>query len=62
MSTPSTAWGATITQGWKPKARTASACTQNAPGSLSRVMVPAGSKLPKMKLCQLIDMLRTAAA
>ena len=34
----------------------------NAPGSLSTVMVPAGSKAPKMKLCQLMDMLRSAAA
>ncbi len=47
---------------WKPNARTESAWIQNAPGSLSRVIVPAGSNAPKMKLCQLIDMLRTAAA
>ena len=39
-----------------------SACTQKAPGSLSRLTVPAGSKAAKKKLCQLIDMLRTAAA
>jgi hypothetical protein len=46
VRTPSAACGATITQVWKPKARTASACSQKAPGSLSRVMVPAGSKAP----------------
>jgi hypothetical protein len=46
VRTPSIAWGATITQVWKPKARTASAWIQNAPGSLSRVTVPAGSKAP----------------
>jgi len=40
------ACGATITQVWKPKARTASAWTQKAPGSLSTVTVPAGSKAP----------------
>ena len=56
------ACGSTIAHGWKPKARTESAWIQNAPGSLSRVIVPAGSNAPKMKLCQLIDMLRTAAA
>ena len=31
-------------------------------GSLSTVTVPAGSKAPKRKLCQLSVMLRTAAA
>ncbi len=46
---------------WKPKTRTDSACTQNAPGSLSIVTVPQGSKAPKKKLRQLWDMLRTAA-
>ena len=45
-----------------PKARTKRVCIQNAPGSLSSVTVPAGSKAAKKKLCQLIDMLRTAAA
>jgi hypothetical protein len=62
VSTSSMACGATRTQGCTPKARTASAWIQNAPGSLSRLTVAAGSKLPKTKLCQLIDMLRTAAA
>ena len=58
---PSITCGSTIAHGWKPKARTDKAWNQNAPGSLSKVIVPAGSKAPKMKLCQLIDMLRTAA-
>ena len=58
---PSTAWGSTTDQTWKPNTRTDSACTQNAPGSLSTVTVPQGSKAPKKKLCQLCDMLRTAA-
>jgi hypothetical protein len=62
VRTPSTACGATIAQVCSPKARTARAWIQNAPGSLSSVIVPAGSKAPKMKSCQLIDMLRTAAA
>jgi hypothetical protein len=46
VSAPSMACGATITHGWKPNARTARACTQNAPGSLSSVTVPAGSNAP----------------
>ncbi len=54
--------GRTIAQTCRPNARTESAWNQNAPGSLSRVMVPAGSKAPKMKSCQLEDMLRSAAA
>ena len=62
VRTPSMACGATIAQVCTPKARTDRAWIQNAPGSLSRVMVPAGSKAPKMKSCQLMDMLRTAAA
>ena len=53
---------ATMAQVWKPNARTASAWIHSAPGSLSTVTVPAGSNAPKKKLCQLIDMLRTAAA
>jgi hypothetical protein len=44
VTMPSTAWGATMAQVCRPNARTARACTQNAPGSLSTVMVPAGSK------------------
>ena len=62
VAAPSTACGATRTQGCTPNARTARAWSQNAPGSLSRLTVPAGSKPPKIKSCQLIDMLRTAAA
>ena len=54
--------GRTIAQMWNPKKRTKRAWTQKAPGSLSRVMVPAGSKAPKKKSCQLIDMLRTEAS
>ena len=46
---------------WKPKRRNESACSHSAPGSLSTVMVPHGSNAPKMKLCQLSDMLRAAA-
>jgi hypothetical protein len=45
-----------------PNTRTDSACTQNAPGSLSTVIVPAGSNAANTKLCQLRDMLRTVAA
>jgi len=47
---------------WKPNTRTESAWTQNAPGSLSTDTEPQGSKEAKKKLCQLCDMLRTAAA
>ena len=54
--------GRTIAQVCMPNARTESAWSHNAPGSLSTVMVPAGSKAPKMKSCQLMDMLRSAAA
>ena len=54
--------GRMIAQVCRPNARTESAWNHNAPGSLSTVMVPAGSKAPKMKLCQLMDMLRSAAA
>ena len=54
--------GRMIVQACRPNARTESAWIHNAPGSLSTVMVPAGSKAPKMKLCQLMDMLRSAAA
>ncbi len=46
----------------RPNVRTESAWIHNAPGSLSTEIVPAGSKAPKMKLCQLMDMLRSAAA
>ena len=56
------ACGRMIAQVCRPNARTESAWIHNAPGNLSTVMVPAGSKAPKMKLCQLMDMLRSAAA
>lgn len=46
VRTPSAACGATITQVCTPKARTVSAWIQKAPGSLSRLTVPAGSKAP----------------
>ena len=49
-------------QACTPKTRAESACNQKAPGSLSRLIVPAGSAAAKKKSCQLIDMLRTAAA
>ncbi len=59
---PSITWGRTMDQVCSPNTRTERAWTQNAPGSLSRVTVPAGSNAAKKKLCQSIDMLRTAAA
>ena len=59
---PSTACGSMIAQTWKPNRRTDSACSQRAPGSLSIVTVPAGSKPAKTKSCQLCDMDRTEAA
>jgi hypothetical protein len=62
VSTPSTACGTTNAQVCTPKARTDRAWIQNAPGSLSKVTVPTGSKAAKKKSCQLMDMLRTAAA
>jgi len=58
---PSITCGRISAQMWKPKIRRDSACTQSAPGSLSTVTVPAGSNAPKMKSCQLSDMLRAAA-
>ena len=45
----------------KAETRRDRACTHSAPGSLSTVTVPAGSNAPKMKSCQLSDMLRAAA-
>ena len=47
---------------WNPKIRADNAWTHMEPGSLSTVIVPAGSKAPKRKSCQLCDMERTAAA
>ena len=61
-SVPSMICGSTTAQLCAPKTPTLIACSQNAPGSLSVVMVPAGSKAPKKKLDRLIDMLRAAAA
>ena len=61
-STPSTTWGRAMAHVWTPKARTVRAWTQNAPGNLSSDTVPVGSKAAKKKLCQLVDMLLTAAA
>ena len=62
VSAPSTAWGSMIDQTWNPNRRTERAWAHRAPGSLSTVMVPAGSKAPKTMSCQLCAMLRTAAA
>ena len=62
LAIPSTTWGATSAHACNPNTRTDSACTQKAPGSLSTVIVPAGSNDANTKSCQLIDMLRTAAA
>ena len=62
LAIPSSTWGATIAHACSPNTRTDSACTQNAPGSLSTLIVPAGSNDANTKSCQLIDMLRTAAA
>lgn len=45
-----------------PNARTESACSQTAPGSLSSESVPAGSNAAKKKLCQDDAMLRAAVA
>ena len=61
-STPSTTCGSTIAHVLTPNARTDSACSQNAPGSLSSVTVPAGSNAPNAKSCQLPAIARTAAA
>ncbi len=60
MSTPSTTWGRTTAHTWKPKMRRDRAWIQSAPGSLSTETVPHGSAAPKMKSCQLVDMLRAA--
>ena len=58
----STTCGATMTHGAGPRARTSSACTQNAPGSLSMLTVAAGSNAPKKKACQFEAIARTEAA
>jgi hypothetical protein len=62
LAIPSITCGATSAHACTPNRRTDSAWTQNAPGSLSRLIVAAGSNAAEKKLCQLIDMLRTAAA
>ena len=62
VSAPSTAWGSMIAHSWKPNSRTERAWTHRAPGSLSTLIVPAGSNAPNKKSCQLCDMERTAAA
>ena len=54
--------GSTSAQLRGPNTPTETACSQNAPGSLSVVTVPAGSNAPKKKLDTPIVMLRTAAA
>ena len=54
--------GRTSAQVCGPNTPTEMACSQNAPGSLSVVTVPAGSNAPKKKLDRLVVMLRTAAA
>ena len=58
-TTPSTRCGRVTDHWWKPKSRAESACTTNAPGILSRVMVAAGSIAPKSRAFQLTDMLFT---
>ncbi len=60
VSMPSATCGNTIAHTWKPKMRRERACIQSAPGNLSTETVPHGSAAPKMKSCQLIDMLRAA--
>ena len=62
LRAPSITCGSATAHVWAPKARTDSACTQKAPGSLSSEIVPAGSKAAKKKSCQLDDILRSAAA
>lgn len=56
------AWGRVSAQGWKPKILAERACGHRNPGSLSRVMVLAGSYEPKTKAFQLSVILRTASA
>jgi hypothetical protein len=53
--------GRASAHGWKPKIRADSAYGRNAPGSLSMVIVAAGSKPPQKKAFQLSDMDFTAA-
>ncbi len=59
---PSITCGATTAHGCGPNMRTDSAWGHRAPGSLSMVIVAAGSNAAKKKLCQLTAMLRSAAA
>lgn len=58
---PSIACGSATAHTCNPNTRTDSACGQNAPGTLSNVIDPAGSNAPNTNACQLSDMLRTAA-
>ena len=44
VSVPSTIWGRIIAHSWNPKTRSERDWIQNAPGSLSMLTVPAGSK------------------
>ena len=62
VSTPATICGITRVQVDSPNARTTRAWIQNEPGSLSSVIVPAGSKPPNANACQLVDIVRTAPA
>jgi hypothetical protein len=59
---PASALGSRTLQLFTPKLRADSAAIHRATGGLSTLMNPPGSKLAKKKLCQLIDMLRVAAA
>ncbi|MCU1649863.1 MAG: hypothetical protein JWQ60_1012 [Pseudonocardia sp.] len=62
VNAPARTCGKIKAQVWTPKTRAEIACTHSAPGSLSTLNVPAGSKAPNTKLCQLVAMLCTAAA
>ncbi len=60
-ATPMSACGTRMLSELKPNTFANAACTQRASGGLSTVMTPAASKEPKMKLCQLVVIERTAA-
>jgi hypothetical protein len=62
VSTPSTICGSTIAHVCTPNIRTDSACSQNAPGSSSSVIVCAGSNAPNANACQSPAIACTAAA
>ena len=59
--TPASTWGIRRVIEWKPKMRTASACTQRENGGLSTETKPTLSNEPYQNACQLWLMLRTAA-